>query len=126
MKAIVARFPTRMARENIAKKYCFRATVKVLDRYKTPVAVIFSYDIKPSISSDLEKLAEEYCQQNADQEYMYDESELVIHEECPVELTGDIHFQIIRSDAPDPIHDGMAATDPGYDGSGESDDETPT
>jgi len=83
-------------KEPLAKKYCFRATVKIFDKHRVPVAVIFSYDNKPTISRTIEKLAEEFCMEHAQDEYQYDESEMVMYPECPTELNGDIHFQMIR------------------------------
>jgi hypothetical protein len=80
-------------KDAIAKKYCFRASVKILNRTKVPVGVFFSYNKSPTIARDLEAIGNKFCLEHAEFEYACVETELFLHNECPVEVSNEIYFQ---------------------------------
>lgn len=82
----------------IARKYCFRASVKIMNQARVPVGVFFAYASKPTITRDVERIGQQFClEQGETRGYVCDDSELILHEECPVELTSDIYFQPFES-----------------------------
>lgn len=80
-------------KDAIARKYCFRASVHIVNRAKVPVGIFFAYDAKPSITRDVEAIGAKFCLEQSAKGYECRESELVIHNECPVELSNEIYFQ---------------------------------
>ena len=91
-----------MVRPNdaLARKYCFRASVKIVNAAKAPVGVFFGYDTKPTIARDVEAIGEQFCLEVEEARYACDPVELVIHHECPVELTNEIYFQPFEALSP--------------------------
>lgn len=81
----------------LARKYCFRASVKIVNAAKAPVGVFFGYDTKPTIAKDVEAVGDEFCLHLEGAQYACDRVELVMHEECPVELTNEIYFQAFEA-----------------------------
>ena len=85
--------------EKIARKYCFRATTTIARKNSDrPYAVVFGYDTKPLIATEVRQVAQEFCTTNADAFEADDDVELVIFEECPMELTDEIFFQMFVED----------------------------
>ena len=80
-------------KDAIAKKYCFRASVKIVNRAKVPVGVFFSYNKNPTITRDIEIIGAKFCVEHASREFECVESELVLHNECPMEVTDEVFFQ---------------------------------
>jgi pyridoxal/pyridoxine/pyridoxamine kinase len=83
----------RRPHDALARKYCFRASVNIVNAAKAPVGVFFGYGTKPTIAKEVEEIGEQFCMDVEDARYACDPVELVIHEECPVELTNEIYFQ---------------------------------
>ena len=84
--------------DGIARKYCFRASVKIVNKAKVPIGIFFGYDTKPTIAKDVETVGQQYCLEKDEAlGYTCDEVELVLHAECPVEITSDISFQSFES-----------------------------
>ena len=82
----------------LARKYCFKASVKIVNTAKVPIGLFFGYDTKPTIARDVELVGQQFClEQDSASGYMCDRVELVMHAECPVELTNDIYFQSFES-----------------------------
>lgn len=88
----------------LARKYCFRASVKVMNAAKAPVGVFFGYDTKPTIARDVEMIGGQFCLELSDANYVCDAVELVMHRECPVELTNEIYFQPFEALSPTGQH----------------------
>ena len=80
-------------KDAMARKYCFRASVKVVNRARVPVGVFFSYNTAPTIARDLEQIGNKFCLDHAEESFQCVDCELVLHHECPVELTDEIYFQ---------------------------------
>lgn len=79
--------------EPLAKKYCFKASVRIVNKAKVPVGVFFAYDTKPTIAKDIETVGHNFCVERESEGYTYDLPQLFLHNECPVELTYEIFFQ---------------------------------
>lgn len=77
----------------IARKYCFKASVRIVNRIKVPIGMFFAYGTKPTIARDVHHTGEQFCLEHVDGEYFCEEPQLSLFEECPVELTNDIFFQ---------------------------------
>lgn len=79
--------------DKVANKYCFRATAHLTsgttDKH---MATFTGYDKTPDVGNAVQKA----CQDLAKQKYDQDKNcwctaaEMVLHEECPVECTGDV------------------------------------
>lgn len=82
--------------DRIARKYCFRAltTISRKDSNRT-FGVVFGYDSKPIVAKEVEVIAQNFCEAN-DHKFEADDVELVLYEECPVELSDEIHFQVFQ------------------------------
>jgi hypothetical protein len=80
-------------KELLARKYCFKASMKIMNRARVPVGVFFAYDVKPTIARDVEAIGTQFCLDYKDEKFECAEAELVLHNECPVELSSEIYFQ---------------------------------
>lgn len=80
-------------KDALARKYCFRASMKIMNKVKVPVGVFFAYDVKPTIAKDVESIGQKFCLEQSSEEFICGEAELVLHNECPVELSNEIFFQ---------------------------------
>jgi len=81
--------------EGLARKYCFRASVRIMNRARVPVGIFVGYDTKPTIARDVEHAGTSFCIEQP--EYRCDDVQLILHEECPVELSNEIYFQPFES-----------------------------
>jgi hypothetical protein len=60
---------------------------------KVPVGIFFAYDAKPTIARDVEAIGAKFCIEKSVQGFECAEPELIIHNECPVELSNEVYFQ---------------------------------
>ena len=58
-------------------------------------AVVFGYDAKAIVAKEVEVVAKNFCDANTGV-FEADDVELVLYEECPVELTDEIYFQLFQ------------------------------
>lgn len=79
----------------LARKYCFKASVRIMNKVHVPVGVFFGYDTKPTIAKDVEMAGRNFCIERP--EFRCDDVQLLLHVECPVELTSEIFFQPFES-----------------------------
>ena len=76
-----------------AKKYCFRATVRIIDTHQgRPFGVFTAYDTNLDVSSVVENACEIFRETIMPERLVCEPAEIVLHKECPVELTHEIHF----------------------------------
>jgi hypothetical protein len=77
-----------------ARKYCFKASAQVfrVSSSLTPLGTFFAYDKKPSVTRDVERAADAFCEAFGDHA-VREESSLVFLAECPVELTDEVFYQ---------------------------------
>lgn len=75
-----------------AKKYCLRATVRLIDREARPIGVFTGYDTAVTIGDDVEQACELFRTSVLSDEFQCDSAEVVLHHECPVEITNEIYF----------------------------------
>lgn len=100
MSGVIKLRPLAMAKnkqpndDRIAKKYCFKATVKILDQKKNnaPYGVFTAYDASANIGA-IVKSSCELFNKNILKDVLYcDEAEVVLYNICPVELDDEITF----------------------------------
>lgn len=76
-----------------ATKYCFCARSIIRTSSEGPkesIGIIFGYDRTPSISTQVDSVSKAFMDQTG---YDVDDVELLLHEECPVELSDHIYVQ---------------------------------
>lgn len=91
---VVAQNGNSSRMDKIAKKYCFRASARIV-RAETgqPYAMFTSFDANPDIARRVEESAQEFVAGMAEVERLVAEpADLVMYPECPVELTNDVYF----------------------------------
>ena len=94
-------FAFAVPNDKIARKYCFRATTAIHRVGSDRVyAVVFGYDSRPTIASVVENVAEGFCEANALQ-FETDDTQLIFHAECPIELNDEIMFQLLEDSGED-------------------------
>lgn len=96
MKTFVRRIPAIVCGSKVptdppAKRYCFRATVKIMFR-DTPCGIFTAFDSSVDIGKKLEDTAQKFIEQEGEPLLRAEEVDLAMYLECPVELTGDIYF----------------------------------
>ena len=76
-------------KEPIAAKYCFsaRCVLRPNALSDASIALVFGYDKRPSVSTDVSSVASIFCKETG---YVQGDVELLMHSECPVEVTNEI------------------------------------
>lgn len=83
--------------EGIAKKYCFKASMKINTRAKVHIGTFYAYGIKPTVTKQVEQSASKFIlEYHSSEQLECDEVELVLHDECPVELSSVVYFESMR------------------------------
>lgn len=96
MLCAFARTPVMMSgHDKIAKKYCFRGTCRVLDASTgTPVGIFTAFDANVDVAKGVRRACDMFVDR-VDAELVCEDPELVMYQECPVELTDDIYYASI-------------------------------
>lgn len=74
-----------------AKRYCFRATARVLFR-DAPCGIFTAFDSSVDVAKAVEAACAHFVDAEGEPELVCEAADLVMYPECPVELTGDIYF----------------------------------
>lgn len=111
------RMPVLMKRKNddrVAKRYCVRATVRVVrSDSKVPFGIFTGYDINMDIARHVENactIFRDTLLSNIDESFECEDPEVVVLRECPVEITNEISFARIVD-----VTAAMDGEDDGYD-----------
>ena len=79
--------------EAIARKYCFKASMKINTRANVQIGTFYAYGIKPTIAKHVERSAAKFILDYSSEALECSEVELVLHDECPVELSSVVYFE---------------------------------
>lgn len=74
-----------------AKKYCFRATARVLHKGK-PCGIFTAFDASVDIVKAVENACQKFIECEGGTDFSWEDVDLAMYLECPIELTGDIYF----------------------------------
>lgn len=79
-----------------ATKYCFSAKITVYAGMRgAPIGVIFGFDRTPEISRHVEMVARSL---EEDTGYVMGDTEMVMHRECPMEITSEVYVQMFNEE----------------------------
>ena len=82
-------------KEPMAAKYCFSARCSIRPNRLADgaIGIIFGYDKRPTVSRDVESVAEIFCREAG---YVPGDVELLLHTECPVEVNNEIFVTLFK------------------------------
>lgn len=82
-------------KEPMAAKYCFsaRCSIRPNRLVDGAIGIIFGYDKRPTVSRDVESVAEIFCREAG---YVPGDVELLLHTECPVEVNNEIFVTLFK------------------------------
>lgn len=84
--------------DKLAAKYCFRARCKVLDPAKKPIGAYVCYGKGLKIAERVEVTCQLLLSTDFPEGCSCDEAaEVALFEECPVEISNDVYFEIFES-----------------------------
>jgi hypothetical protein len=75
-----------------ARKYCFRATTRLIDASGRPLGVFTGYDTSVDIAKGVQDACALFSSTLMPGETRCEEAEVILHRECPVEITHEICF----------------------------------
>jgi hypothetical protein len=96
-------------KDPIAAKYCFsaRCVLRPNALSEASIGLVFGYDKRPLVSNDVDSVASIFCKETG---YVQGDVELLMHSECPVEVTNEIFVALFN----DPL-DGEPSLDTMHD-----------
>lgn len=81
--------------DGLASKYCFSAKIQLYEAIgKPPVGVIFAFDRNSDVIKQVEAVAVAFTD---DTGYVAGQTEVIMHRECPVEITNEVFVQLFDS-----------------------------
>lgn len=81
--------------DDLASKYCFSAKIQLYDAIgEPPIGVIFGFDRNSDVIKQVETVASVFID---DTGYVVGQTEVIMHRECPVEITDEVFVQLFDS-----------------------------
>lgn len=81
--------------DDLASKYCFSAKIQLYEAIgKPPIGVIFAFDRNSDVIKQVETVASVFID---DTGYVVGQTEVIMHRECPVEITDEVFVQLFDS-----------------------------